>query len=96
MSEQKELPTKDTSLFRTDYAQQNYSEDLIQDKEIITRDKISYLWKTFEVKNRSLQQMVDEHEYVAEPEKSIGYQFFMLHLVSYCIYDVYRVIHTST
>ena len=60
-------------------------EDQQNDDTPIEHKKVSYLWKSFQVNNRSLNQMIDEHEYVTNPKKSINYQFFLFHMVSYYI-----------
>lgn len=56
--------------------------------EVIKIKRASYLWKTFEVENKTLDQLVEEHEYVTHPESSIGWQFFMFHLVSLCYFSL--------
>lgn len=52
----------------------------INEDEIITHNKISYLWKTFEAKGKTFKQLVDEHEYIKDPQNSLGYQFMLFHM----------------
>jgi len=79
MSGGKDRP--DSPLFRTEIDPTKRA-SVIDPDEVIKKDKISYFWKTFDVKGQTLNQMVNNHPYVTEPEKSIGYEFFMFHLVS--------------
>ena len=57
----------------------------IDENEPIKHQKISYLWKTFDVQDRSLAQMINDHEYVNNPRKSVNLQFFLFHMVRLCL-----------
>ena len=68
-------------LMRTTIAPTEARENILQDKEIITQEKISYLWKVFKFKGKTIGEAVDSHPYVKDPHKNITHEFFMFHLV---------------
>ena len=55
-------------------------------EEVIQKEKLFYLWKKYDVNGRTFRQMVDQHEYITNPQKSINYEFLLFHFSDWYFY----------
>lgn len=80
----KDIPEMDASFLRTSLPEDSQGEEnkTLKDDEVITKDKMTYFWKVFEFKNKTIMQAVDDHPYITNPLTSINREFSLFHLVS--------------
>ncbi|CAI2378823.1 unnamed protein product [Moneuplotes crassus] len=75
-------PDIDPSYLRTSLSNQKEESGVktMNDDDAISQDKLTYFWKVFEVKNKTINQAVDSHPYVINPMGTIGREFSVFHL----------------